>query len=455
MSKSKILGLSIWTGLFVGTLSVYSCGGSKSEGSKTNPTQRSGRSLSKVEISLVDQAPSLSSDASKIVYLSGKGDTVLRVRKSSRIVGTAFATSERLTASSGLTTEQSAVISPDGNYVLLQGQIATAQALVLCNFAGTSCTQVTSTPYGSANFYFSPDSSGFYFLSGSNSSGASLYVAASTSPTSAYKIGGDDVWQKAAWLPQASGFRIAAIDYTAATGKSSLKTYTFATLPVATSAVSTTVLSELSSLNDIGRGPLGGSAGTTAALSLLMTVAVKASTSLVFSEIGNVSVSAEMKDRQIPVTKQNVLYNLSTGTATNVTPAGIQASESLLLSDGNTVLSLQMVAGRCDAETSATFGSVLTSTNASTGVSTYVHLKKPIDLSQAPVAAASFCDRAVDSTVTGAELSIYDLAVNSAASESAYTAAWTSDMTGDPEVFVMDKTAAGTTLWNISANRKN
>jgi hypothetical protein len=204
----------------------------------------------------------------------------------------------------------------------------------------------------------------------------------------------------------------------------------------------------------VNQSTLGGLAGTTAATSINTTQKVSPSANLFMTELGNLVYPAETSPLKIPLGNQNSLYSLATGAASVIATTGFQTVSSFLASDNNTLFSLNRAAGRCTGEEALTYGNIFAVTNISAGTSTWRYLKKPTDMTQGPLVAESFCDRTVAGTATSSEFGPSYFTVNSAASSTTYTFAWVSDMTGDPEVFVMDATASATTIWNVSANKK-
>lgn len=445
--------------LYILLVSVFacfltSCDGAKSKGPATNPTQRNGRSLSNVETKYVDQFPALSADALKLIYLSGKDDKVLRVRKASRSAGGGFSETSRLSSSTGLLTETEAALSPNGNYVLIQGTTTAGVALVLCNWAGDICTVVTTTPWGKGHFGFSPDSTAFYYLSGPSSAAATLYTADITSPTTPNRVGLATNWYTALWIPAASGYKIVALERTATDGAANVQLFTFASVGTATSATGTTVASNVSTASILRPSPLGGSNGAVASTALLVIQPVTPSAELVALEVGNIEYSATNVQRKIPLENQVTLYSLDGSASSKVSTSGYETVTAILTSDGNTIFSLDRVAGRCTGEDVLTYGTTISVTSISQKSTAPIYLKTPADLSLAPVSATGFCDRTVDGKTTSSEFGIYSLSANAAASTSTYTLAWSSDMTGDPEVFVMDVSGTTKTIWNVSQNRK-
>lgn len=434
--------------LFLYPMIASSCGGSKSDTTPTSPTNRNGRALSKVETRYIDEQPSLSGDATKIAFISGRSDDVYRVFTASRTsTSEAFGAPARLSTDSGLTSELNAKLSPDGGYVLIQGSTTTGQALVLCNFSGATCTSVSSEPWDAGQFEFSADSTQFFYLAGTSGNGGSLYVSTVAAPTTSHQVGSSDQWSKAFWFPVASGYKLIAAETSATLGKINLQQYSFAAPSAASSATATTYASNLSSNALFGESPLG----TTAASRVVLATTLTPSSAFTISEIGNVPAASQKK---IPLIQKTVTLS-DTGTEeASLTTSGYKHSKAYIASDADTIFTLSYVAGRCDSETSLTYGTSLLVNSKSAGTSTTLLLKKPTDLSQPPSVAESFCDRAVNGTTTGIDLSIEDFVVNAAASSSSHSIAWTSSMTGDPEIFVMDRTSSQNTLRTVSANRK-
>ncbi|MCX6126735.1 MAG: hypothetical protein NTV34_18550 [Proteobacteria bacterium] len=445
------LSAAVWAFAF---MMSSGCDSKRSEGFVTNPTVRNGESLKNIDVKFIDNHPSISGDGTKLVYISGKDDTVLRVRKTSRVAGSAFSSSSRLTLNSGLVLENYVLLSNNGSFVLIQGYTGTNKALVFCDWAGVSCSVLTTEPWGDASFGFSPDSNALFYLKGSASSGATLLVAPTSSPATTAQVGTAGQWQQAFWIPVASGFRLGAFDRSTTVAASNVKTFSFSTVAESSAAASSTVIADLPFNASLDQAPLGGLSGTSPATVLLARKKIKPNSTSVVREFGNVIYSADNIERDIPLSNQAYLYSLGTATSSAVATTGIEMLSGYLASDGNTVFSLNTVGGRCDKEDALTYGRLLAATDNASGKSSWKYLKKPADLSQPPVLADGFCDRVVGGVGTASDFSVSYFVVNAAASASTYTLAWVSDMTSDPEVFAMDVTASGSTLWNVSQNKK-
>jgi hypothetical protein len=433
---------------------LTSCDGTKSDSSVISPTQRSGKAIGRFESKYIDDQPSLSSDASKLIFLSSRDESIPRVFSSTRLASASYSAPERLSTSTGLSAEHRAVLSPNGERVLIQGTTSSGQTLILCNWAGSTCESVTTTPWGRGEFDFSPDSLSFYFLEGASTSPATLKVASVSSVSTQYTIGESSHWQKARWLPSSSGYRL--ISTTRASTPSLVDVYlaTFSQTSAAASTTPALITSGMSSSAILAPSPLGGSTGTSNASYFLWAQPQAPSVDATFEELGDLTFTVESPSRKIPL-KNNLRASTVDGSSATViaTGLGFEWITGVLASDGNTIFSLSRIAGRCTTDGNKellSYGPSISITDRSTGAITWKYLKRTSDLTTDAVAAASFCERTDGYTP---EFGISTIRVNAAATNSAYTVAWVSESQGDPEVSIMEVSGASTTITNISNNR--
>ena len=171
-SKLKILGskfLAVITGMGV-ILSTSNCGKDEKTVPPYTQSQRTGRDNTSSDPAYFDGSARLSGSGASMVFTSGREAGTSRIYKTT-FAADAWATPSKLSTSSGMTAENIAKLSPDGTYVLVQGATDTGQVLSFCVFATGVCTSLTTTPWGFAKFEFAPNSTMFYYLTGTKSSG--------------------------------------------------------------------------------------------------------------------------------------------------------------------------------------------------------------------------------------------------------------------------------------------
>lgn len=413
-------------------------------------TQRNGKTLTNVAPKYVDDSPSLSSAGTKLVFTSGRTDGVYRTFTMTRTApGAAFSGVTQLSTTSGLTTEDHALLSPDGNYVLVLGTTTTGRGLVLCNFAGTTCTLISTSPQGERKYSFSPDSALVYYLS----AGGTLNVAAVTAPTTASVVGATDHWLHAFWLPVASGYSLVAAENSTTAGKINLVANSFASSTAAATPTVTTLVADLPNKSFVDPGPLviSGSASR-----FLISRPLNKSSGKMMNELGNIDLANQKK---VPILSELHTYSAAgsdEGALSSLDAVGYEILSGYMGADNDTIFTLNRIAGRCEGEGTATYGTSIAITSK-TGTSTNLILKKVTDntdKTRLPAIAAQFCDRTLSSFVASLDLSVRDFVVNPGATASAYSMAWVSDMIEDPEVYVADLVSGQTTITAASANPK-
>lgn len=440
---------------------VSACGSRGSDNSTPIQTQRSGQTLSNVDIKYTDVSPTISNNALKMAFVSGRNaDKSLRVFTMTRTaLAVAFANVTQLSVSTGLVSEEFATISPDGNFILVEGNTATGRALVLCNFSGTTCTTATTIPWQVSHSYgFSPDSALFYYLSGTKTAGGSLNVATVAAPTTAATIGTANHWTGAFWMPTASGYQIVATENATSPGKVNFVAHTFASQGAATSAAASTLISNLAfynsaspSLIDPGPKLLSGAASRFFVKTGVVPTAANAVT-----ELGNYTAADQKK---FPVLSEFHTYT-STGTDEGALAlTGYNVLQAYIAADSDTIFSLNSVIGRCAGEDYSK-GSTLVVSSKASKASTPIFLKRAdSDKSIVPTVATDFCDRTVNNVGGRTDLTIRSFTVNAGATASAYTLIWTAastanqdSTTADSEIYVLDLVGGTKTVTAAAPN---
>lgn len=434
--------------LLISTAGVLStnCGSSSNKERPVSQSQRTGRANSSVDAKYIDSSPSVSGDGTKVIFTSGRDDGISRIFKSTWS-GSAWSAPVRLSGNTGMTGENIAKISPNGNYALIQGFTASGEILSLCVIADGSCTTVSSSPWGLGEFEFSRDSSRFFYLSGDKSTGANLFVGdVNTGVPTSSQTTGSNTWIKAFWSTEnGAPYTLIAAKKSTTIGKMTLTKRTFNDASGAAGA----------SASDIGTDISYGTTLDPNSASVdrfTVTIPIKASTSNTFTELGT---EDSTKKKTIPIRNELRTW-LAAGTDEGTVSAttGFETAYAWISSDNTSIFTLNRIAVRCAGDSDSTWGfGIARITRADNSVAWY-HLKKPADLDQGPVVVTDPCDRTLNGAATTLDFGASELRINASANASAHTMVWTSDMSGDPEIFASITSAGSTTSFNISKNRK-
>lgn len=436
---------------------LIGCGGSRSDSVSVTPTIRNGQSMTIADIKTVDQRPSLSSSGIRLTYVSGKDQGVLRARTIERAqITTDFGASNVVATSGIFTSDLQSKVSPNGLWVLVAGVTSSGRGLALCVWNG-SCSKVADSVLGVDKFDFSPDSSAFYFLTGNSQSAGTLFVAAVNQSTATYQVGQVSQWKEAQFAPVSSGFKLIAVEHSEnGVGTQSLYSFTFTSVSGAASATATTIASGITGKAALTKGTLGGSSGTTNGSFLMILRPVKSTADAYFTEIGTYQWANETDKRRIPYSWELAGYNLSNSSSVTVLAnSALYYDRVHLASDQSTLFAAARVAVRCKDDGDTTIGSTLSVLNFSGSIaSKFLYLKKPKDFTRLPIVTTDACDRNYEGETTSTDFDISDLVVNAGATASSYTVAWTTRMTGDPEVYALDFNGSTYTVRWVSNNRR-
>lgn len=416
-------------------------------------TQRNGQTANQVPINFIDNYPSLSSNALKLTYISGRTGNALHVFTMSRsAIATTFDNLTQMT-NTGLKNEDYAIISPDGNYVLTEGATDTGRALVLCNFAGSTCSTVTTAPRGTHRYAFSPDSTLFYYFNGTATTGATISVATVAAPTSAATAGTPDHWLDAFWMPVASGYQIIAQETSTTIGKINLVSLTFASQAAASSATSATIAANIAIPTFFDQGP---KLVTGAASRFLVVNALKPTKDNLNPELSSQVSDADIQ--KFPAISEMHTYSSSGTDEGAIALKGTTLVQAFLGADNDTIFSLQSIAARCSNE-AFSFGEAFVVSSKSAKTSDNMFLKRTDDKTKLPAVASNICDRTIDGVGGRSDLGMRNLVVNPGATASAYSIAWVENSsadpgntTADPEVYVMDFANSTKTITAVKPN---
>ncbi len=431
---------------FLIILMLGSCGNKAAKENPTSQTSRTSYGLPLVEPKYIDESASVSQDGIRLLFTSGRDGGVRRIYKT-QWSGTAWSAPERLAATSGMTEEWLARLSPDGARALVYGSNYLGDVLSMCDVSAGTCTVVASSPKSANSFGFSPDSAMFFYLKDEGDPAATLYVSMTSDPAAALKVGDTGEWREAFWTgdPTAT-YALVAARQSKVNGKKTLIKRTFNTPAAsAVSALETSLGPDLTSASAVDPG----SASTLRFTMLLPSVTT---TDKKFDELGSYSGT----DKRSHTVLRRVHSWLVNGTDEGAlaTPIGVDTDFARMTADHATIFTRNHIAIRCAGDVDSTWGYSMAVVNRVDGAVVWRHVKKPIDLSQAPSFTEDPCDRAIDGVATSLDLTVRDTVVNRAATAANHTLVWTSSMTGDSEVYAAISNGGTVTIYNVSGNRK-
>ena len=411
-----------------------------------NQSQRSTNQVPRFATKYIDDSPSISKDGTKILFHSARDNGVSRVYKTTWSGG-AWSAPEKLSATSGMTSETYAKISPDGTKALIQGGTNAGKVLSICDVAAGTCSVIASNPWKYGEFAFSPDSLMFFYMKGSESTGASVYVATSAASANAYMAGTENAWSKAFWSADAtSTYALVTAAANESTGRLALSKWAFnAPAASAASALESNLGADISGSSILD--PYSASATR-----FTVTTPFQSSTKKVFSELGSYA-GADKKSSSVATEIHTWLINGNDEGAVSAA-TGSRTLFAWVTNDDTTIFTLNSVSVRCAGDSQSTTGNAIALINRADNTVTWRHLKKPIDLSQGPSTTEDPCDRTISGSATTMDMSVSGIAINRDATAAAHTMIWTSTLTGDSEVFASITSGGTTKVYNVSGNRK-
>jgi hypothetical protein len=285
----------------------------------------------------------------------------------------------------------------------------------------------------------------FWYLTGSKSTGGTLYIADINAGTPAStQVGTADSILEALWATNSSPYTLITTRKSSNAGKKTLSSRNFANATAAGSATATDFTAEVSYAAIIDQDSASASRFSVA-------TPLKVSTAKTFSELGSIDAASK---KSVLVKNELQTWTIA-GTSEGAVSAssGFETMSAFITSDDSTIVTLNRIATRCTGETDSTYGFGIALITRATNEVTWRHLKRPLDLSQAPTVSTDPCDKTLGTSTTSYDYGVSQLRVNASASSSAQTMVWTSDMTGDQEVFAAVTSGGTTTVFNVSGNR--
>jgi hypothetical protein len=450
---------------------------------------REGRTLIPTGLRYSDLSPTISDDGERIVYISGRGSEGEPVLKSYKLTwsgGSKPGSSSRVT-SDDVGYEREAVISPDGQWVLLASLKDNQVDVYLQSFVGSAgAVKVTSTDSVEPQLSFSPDSRLVAWLSTDATTGSTTVKIAkigsgtdSDLSTSVDLPAGSDHIDQFFWLPTEIG---------------SAKPYVLVT------ASASTEVSGASDLNRFQFATFGDIAGTSSATWLKgiritpsLRPALKASRTVLVEQVvdsaaqapqrgtgaqSNPGIYAPLKSAPIfvDVAEAKVLERFGYVSGASNPPPGFDVRSVALSSDSSEALVLSGVFYRCAGDSSDQFGTSFGWMKSDTS-QPYSLFNPRVDLGTATdpsstiqeaytFAATDLCSNRQGSDGRSSRIDdqIVSFALNGQATSSTYRVVYVTRSTtkldstcnlsaGDTEVWALNFDSTGGTFYPVSNNR--
>lgn len=484
---SAMIASAVLLAASVGVL--ISCEKPKGGPSASAEIIRTGRTLIPTGLRFSDVDPTISDDGQRIVYISGVGSAdgipVLKAYKLAWGAGAVPGSSSRVTTED-IGYEREALISPDGQWVLLASLKDNQVDVYLQAFAGGSvAVKMTSNDAVESQISFSPDSKMVAWLSTEATSGSTVVKVAQIGGGSEVELTnnvdlptGSDHIDQFFWMPTEAGAAKPYILVTASaspevSGTSDLKKFPFVTFADIATSTGTKWLQGIR-------------------LAIESRPAVRATSAVIVEQIVEPSAQAPQRGTGAPtnpatfaplksapifvsVDEAKVLERFSYVSGATNPPPGFDVRSVALSSDGSDALVLSGVFYRCAGDTSDQFGTTfswmkLDSSQPYAMFNPRMNLGTATESSHNVVEAYSFaasdlCSnrQGLDGRVSRIDDQIVDFALNGLASSSVYRMVYVTRSTtkldancslkaGDTEVWALNVDAAGGAFYPVSKN---
>ncbi len=460
--------------LTIGLFTLAACDNKKKADAVSELPQRSGSLIVSTSVKFNDVKPTLSSDGTRLVFVSGRdtdGDvTVLKAYKAEWPEAAAPGAPARLTLSD-VGFERDARISPDGNWVVLSVQKDGKTDLYLQDFAGTlpAPLNVSGDAADEIDPVFSPDSKLITWISRDVGAGTSQVLGVTVGTGTAADVATKVVLSAAGeyvttlfWIPTATdGTYELAVgtqgDFS--TGGTSLNTISFTAIADAQAAARTAWLQNQFLLANT-------EPRATATAVLLGRKAPQGSVKKV------TALGAGVTPRMTPVSSEPIFAAPAAAAPATVTELAMPPGHDLLAvggitPDGTAGFGIFRLAYRhaCDPASAAyDFSSSIAAFKADGTAATF-YIPRTTPTEGAFEVAKDVCDMMrADGTLGRPDDKVMDLVVNANATEAKLRALYVTRFTahfdetcrikaGDPEVFGLDVVAGAATIQPVSNNR--
>lgn len=468
--RAKISALAL-VPLALLAFTAAGCGGkSKAKDISTEP-QRQGSELSAVDVKFNDFQPELSSDGTKVIFISGRdsvaGSPTFKVYKSDWAVDAKPAAPTRLT-SEDLGVEQDASLSPDGAWVAIIAVKAGKTDLYIKDYAGTqAAVRIPDDAVQKASPSFSPDGKLLTWISRGGDAATAKLVTVGTGTEADVAAPVDvtastDLAQAVFWTADVTGYGLVTGMRASGKGAIAYSVRHFATIADAAAAALTALKSDVIAPKSIY--------GVATESKALIGSKVMSYEGRKVDRIGDIEVTAEAPAPQITLDSEALVVDLVGGTATALaTTPGFQL---LSMSPGTDV---GVVTSRyyygCKDESDRQFGGGILVAPLDGSASTLFvpRLKDVVSETELTFeAAVGFCDKLkTPGDLVGGKYRLDDrvlgAAVNRSATASKFRVAYVSQFSqhfdadcnlksGDQEVMAFEVDGDTRTISLLSAN---
>lgn len=445
-------------------LSATACGKKGTKKTVIDPPQRSGTAFVSYSLKYTDESPALSSDGTRLVFISGRAsdesNAVFKAYKLSWASGQAPdpAAATRVTAAE-LGRETVVAISPDGKWVAVSAANGSENAIYVQSFDQEGGERlVKKSTDRISGLAFSPDSRLLMWLSSSQTEVrvemSDLGIAATDAVSEVQHIGAVKIAASAVWAQAGAGYSVVVAESGVEAGTSTVvNRFSFAAV---------TELATASAEKIIDAQQFDKTVEMSANASNLGFVSVVPSSAKVAVPRFGV---AENPQPTIPVKSRPQWSSLSANaTAESADPVAYETQQVELGADVTAFFTLNKVYYACEGDAAATFGSDFVVMNTA-DKSFYRMVPRVKADGSGFEMAAGLCDnldaggarRRMDDRVT-------EFALNSEATGTTFRMAYVTRTSnffdadcslklGDPDIYLVDGTSDGKTVYHLSGNQ--
>lgn len=455
-------------GFFLLALGVVACGGNKKTHKDLHEPSRGGAALEPISFRFADNKPSLDSDGTKLVFVSGR-DSSDQEAKSKAYKTTWPAGKEpgevtRVTTDDTVGIERGAWISPDGLWVLVLSANGVRTDLWLQDFAGAKPpVQITNDDALESSVAFSPDGKLIAWISSDKVKKTNLVKLVEIGDASAATLAkqtvvtkDDKTARQVLWAPAGSGYRLAFGLSTAGQASADYSQRSFTDFAGAASAADVAWFANF--VPDLAVAPVYGGSSVLFAHRLLAT------DNLIFGRIGTDPSTADAP-HVTPVASEPAWIDAAPESPFNRYFA-VPGTKTLGIgksADGATNFFLEQFYYRCAGQDFDTYGSAFVVSGATTDAARTKILPK-LDSQLNFVPAADFCELKLDGAPAWVDDKISEMAMPTNATADKFRIVYTTRFStkfdadcqlraGDTEIMALDVTGDTKTFYPVSKNQ--
>ena len=451
---------------FLLALTMTACGGKKRSQKDLDDPERGGSALEPISFRYADTKPTVSSDGTKVVFVSGRDSgaatATSKAYKTTWPAGAEPGELTRVTSDDSVGIEKSAWISPDGAWVLLLSADGARTDLYLQDFAGAKPpVRVTDDAEMESLASFSPDGKLISWLATDRvkktSTARIVEIGDASAATLAKQAKLTDDAKVAAklvfWLPATTGYRLALATVGVGESLATFVQRSFADLAGASAAADVAWFANFNP--DTATMPV------VAGDSVLLSRRFLASDNIVYGRIGTEPSETLI---QTPVSSEPAWVNVAPGSAVQ-RYLSIPGTDTLGLgksADGQTNFLVERHFYSCAGQGANYFGTAFVIGPLDVaGIGTKILPK--LDSAGNFVAAAEFCELKLDGVPAWVDDKITEMTVPTSATADKFRIVYTSRFSkifdkdcllraGDTEIMALDVTGEAKTFYPVSKN---